>query len=105
MQLTPEQLALREQRRLDKLRQLEARSSSTPDNQHEKLIIPRPWISLEDGRRFNGNGLRVKILTFNVRIMLPIQGRILTNGYIEKQLLAQSLVRKLILSRNNVLHI
>jgi len=85
-ELTPEQLVLREQRRLNKLRQHEAMpSSTTPDG--EDLIIRRSWISLEDGRKSNGNGLRAKILTFNVRVMLSIQGRILTYGYIEKSCL------------------
>ncbi len=71
-ELTPEQLTLREQRRLNKLRHHETRPSSTaPDGEcDEDLIIRRSWISLEDGQKFNGNGLRVKILTFNVRIML-----------------------------------
>jgi hypothetical protein len=93
-ELTPEQLALREQRRITKLRQLEAKSSSAkPDDEsREELIIQRPWISLGDGQKFNENGLRIKILTFNVRVMpLICIPSILTHLYIDNSCLPNAL--------------
>ncbi|KAF8676612.1 hypothetical protein AX14_004870 [Amanita brunnescens Koide BX004] len=64
-ELTPEQLALREQRRV---RKLEVKpSSAAPDDESDGgLIVRRPWISLGDGQKLNENGLRIKILTFNL---------------------------------------
>lgn len=73
-ELTPEQLALREQRRIRKLRQ--QASSAKPGNESgEDLIIQRPWISLGDGQKYNENGLRIKILTFNVRVAIDLHSQ------------------------------
>lgn len=73
-ELTPEQLALREQRRIRKLRQ--QASSAKPGNvSGEDLIIQRPWISLGDGQKYNENGLRIKILTFNVRVAIDLHSQ------------------------------
>lgn len=70
-ELTPEQLALREQRRVRKL-EVKPSSAAPDDESDDGLIVRRPWISLGDGQKLNENGLRIKILTFNVRVMPSI---------------------------------
>jgi RNA exonuclease NGL2 len=68
---TPEQLALREARRLKKLKaaaNADVTPSTTPVNDEKGQIAARPWLavqgSLPNARR------RVKVMTWNVRRLL-----------------------------------
>jgi RNA exonuclease NGL2 len=64
---TPEQLALREARRLkkDKAATNAGVASSSLVNNEKGQIVPRPWLAIQDSPT---NGTRpVKIMTWNVR--------------------------------------
>jgi RNA exonuclease NGL2 len=71
---TPDQLALREARRLKKLKaatNADVTSSTTPSslvNDEKGRITARPWLAVQGS--LPNSGRRVKIMTWNVRRLL-----------------------------------
>ena len=66
---TPEQLALREARRLEKEKRAATNATSTPPkslvNNEKGQILPRPWLAVQDSHTNATH--TAKIMTWNVR--------------------------------------
>ncbi len=65
---TPEQLALREARRLEKEK---AATNATPPsslvNNEKGQILPRPWLAVQDSHNLTNATHTANIMTWNVR--------------------------------------
>jgi hypothetical protein len=68
--LTPEQLALREARRLEKEKAATNATSTPPKslvNNEKGQIPPRPWLAVQDSHTSATHTANLKIMTWNVR--------------------------------------
>lgn len=62
-QLTPEQIALSEERKAKK-QKLQAQAQALPSDKTEERLLARPWLNLDNTTP--ANGIRVKLLTWNL---------------------------------------
>lgn len=62
-QLTPEQIALSEERKAKK-QKLQAQAQVLPSDKTEERLLARPWLNLDNTTP--ANGIRVKLLTWNL---------------------------------------
>ncbi|KAK2461845.1 hypothetical protein APHAL10511_006308 [Amanita phalloides] len=94
-ELTPEQLALREQR----ARARKPESAACDNDAGPDLIIPRSWISWADEQKSISNGLRVKILTFNLLAQCLIRRELFPTSHCLKANQREPMLHQEILSQ------
>ncbi|KAJ7361651.1 Endonuclease/exonuclease/phosphatase [Mycena albidolilacea] len=94
-QLTPEQIALSEERKAKK-QKLQAQAQVLPSDKTEERLLARPWLNLNNTTP--ANGIRVKLMTWNLlaqclvrRELFPTSGNVLKGAQRQPMLHAEIL--------------